>query len=194
MKTEITVGSRVIACGSLLGEVVTIKGRWIKIRLAGGTEKNVGFKDVTLAPANRAARNSNVTPGTACPKCNSHEVYHGRNVKGLVQDEDTIWGCHACGWSNIPQNGLIDGSARRRYSTTKVGDVVCVDNGDPVAVALRGMDIDDLFKVAADVLQTTQKELHSKYDHLNAGMQRMNLSNRLRKVVRADATNLKYIK
>lgn len=34
-----------------------------------------------------------------CPKCGSStEMYVGRNVKGLVVDEDRIIGCHHCDW------------------------------------------------------------------------------------------------
>ena len=35
---------------------------------------------------------------TVCPKCGSTEIYNGRTHKGLVVDEDTIAGCHACDW------------------------------------------------------------------------------------------------
>lgn len=200
---EIKVGSRVTACGGLVAKVIGIKGRWVKVQfVADGTEKNVGFKDVSplnettkaADPKKAAARAAKHACPTTCPECGSKELWAGRNVKGVVVDEDKVWGCHHCDWSNVPKNGIVAGEARRRYQTTKVGDVVCVDNGDPVATALRGLDINDVFKIAADVLQTTQKELHAKYDHLNVGQQRMNLGNRLRKAVRQNPANLKFIR
>ena len=55
-----------------------------------------------------------------------------------------------------------------------------LDNGDDLAVKLRGMKLDELFKLASKELGVTQKELHEKYDRLNPGMQRMNLGNRIR--------------
>lgn len=56
-------------------------------------------------------------------------------------------------------------------------------NGDVVAQALDGAELDDIIKPAAEALECTQKELREKYAHLNPGMQRMNIGNRLRGVV-----------
>lgn len=55
-----------------------------------------------------------------------------------------------------------------------------IDNGDDVAVQLRGMDLDDVYSTVAKALGCTEKELRERYQHLNPGMQRMNLGNRLR--------------
>lgn len=55
-------------------------------------------------------------------------------------------------------------------------------NGDTISTSLIGVTLEELYKVAAEALGTTQKELREKYEHLNPGMQRMNLGNRLRKV------------
>lgn len=55
-----------------------------------------------------------------------------------------------------------------------------VDNGDGLAKSLRGMDLGAVYAKAASVLQVPEKELRAKYAHLNAGMQRMNLGNRMR--------------
>lgn len=63
-----------------------------------------------------------------------------------------------------------------------------VNNGDEVAAALAGIEIHDLYKVAANFLKSgskhdvgiTEDELNEKYGHLNVGMQRMSLGNRLR--------------
>lgn len=55
------------------------------------------------------------------------------------------------------------------------------DVGDEVAVALRGAaDLDAVYKVAADYLGKTTKELKAKYGHLNPGQQRMNCGNAMR--------------
>lgn len=61
------------------------------------------------------------------------------------------------------------------------------DNGDDVATKLRGKTLDEVYAHAAKVLKEPEKELRKKYEHLNAGMQRMSLGNRLRKVVAAKA-------
>lgn len=209
--TNITTGSRVTANGGKLATVVSIKGRWVKVQFDhDGSEKNVGFKDVTLYTETvvskvrkekelkkierKLARVSTKTPGVVCPECGSEEVYHGRNVKGIVQDEDTIWGCHSCGWDNLAKNGVVDPAARARYTKTKIGDIVCLDNGDEVAKALRGMDLDDVIKAAADVLDVVPAELRAKYSHLNNGQIRMNLGNRIRKAVKNDPALMAYVR
>jgi len=71
-----------------------------------------------------------------------------------------------------------------RYTKDKehktAGGNVSVHCGDAVAVKLRGKSIDEVFAIAAKVLGEPEKELRAKYKHLNVGMQRMNLGNRMR--------------
>jgi hypothetical protein len=55
-----------------------------------------------------------------------------------------------------------------------------IDIGDETAAALRGKPLDEVYKLAAKVLGESEKDLHARYDHLNPGMQRMNLGNRMR--------------
>lgn len=54
---------------------------------------------------------------------------------------------------------------------------------DKVANLLLGKSLDEAYKIAAKTLKETEKDLRAKYEHLNVGMQRMNLGNRLRKAV-----------
>ncbi len=54
------------------------------------------------------------------------------------------------------------------------------DTGDELAVALRGLDLDGIYAKAAKVLGETVTDLKGDYQHLNVGMQRMNLGNRIR--------------
>lgn len=53
----------------------------------------------------------------------------------------------------------------------------------PVSQALDGMSLDEVFGVASKMCDITQKDLKEKYGHLNVGMQRMNLGNRIRGAV-----------
>lgn len=55
-----------------------------------------------------------------------------------------------------------------------------VDNGDKVAVLLRGRTLDEVYALTAKKTETPEKDLRAKYKHLNIGMQRMNLGNKLR--------------
>lgn len=34
-----------------------------------------------------------------CPKCGSTDLYAGTGVKGLIEHEDTVGGCHLCDWA-----------------------------------------------------------------------------------------------
>ena len=55
-----------------------------------------------------------------------------------------------------------------------------MDNGDELARKLRGAELDEVYAQASKVLGETQTALKQKYGHLNVGMQRMNLGNRMR--------------
>lgn len=61
------------------------------------------------------------------------------------------------------------------------------DNGDDVATKLRGKTLDEVYAHAAKTLKEPEKDLRAKYKHLNPGMQRMSLGNRLRKIANAKA-------
>jgi hypothetical protein len=70
-----------------------------------------------------------------------------------------------------------------KYEKAKApGGGTSYNNGDPVAEKLQGKDLDTVYDIVAKALKCEVKELKSKYKHLNVGMQRMNLGNRLRKV------------
>lgn len=55
---------------------------------------------------------------------------------------------------------------------------------DEVAKTMLGLDLNEMYEMAATVLGTPRHELEAKYGHLNPGLQRMNLGNRMRKVQR----------
>lgn len=56
-------------------------------------------------------------------------------------------------------------------------------NGDAVAEKLNGKTLDEVYALASKHLKEDVKALRDKYKHLNVGMQRMSLGNRLRKVL-----------
>lgn len=60
-----------------------------------------------------------------------------------------------------------------------------LDNGDAAAKLLRGKSLDETYDIAAKQLGETKLALKRKYGKLNEGMQRMNLGNRIRKVLNA---------
>ena len=79
------------------------------------------------------------------------------------------------------KNGIVPAKYLGAYVRTKIEPgVTVVDNGDTTATALRGLELDEVYAYAADALATPEATLRTKYGHLNAGQQRMNLGNRIR--------------
>lgn len=65
-------------------------------------------------------------------------------------------------------------------ANVSAGGNATMDNGDELAKKLRGVELDDVYAAASKVLGESQAALRAKYAHLNPGMQRMNLGNRMR--------------
>lgn len=57
--------------------------------------------------------------------------------------------------------------------------------GDAAAQKLLGKSLDECYEIAADICEEDEAELRAKYAHLNPGMQRMNLGNKIRGVLNA---------
>jgi hypothetical protein len=55
-----------------------------------------------------------------------------------------------------------------------------LDIDDEVAAELRGTDLSQAYRTASEATGETQKALKERYEHLNPGMQRMNLGNLVR--------------
>jgi hypothetical protein len=52
--------------------------------------------------------------------------------------------------------------------------------GDDAALALDGLSLEECYTKTSDIVGVSVKDLTAKYGHLNKGMQRMNLGNRIR--------------
>jgi hypothetical protein len=85
------------------------------------------------------------------------------------------------------KSSKTEGLITADLSTYKVSEKVRTDSGrkaidsdDATAKELRGKTLDEVYSIAGKELGQTQKELKDKYQHLNVGMQRMNLGNRIR--------------
>lgn len=77
--------------------------------------------------------------------------------------------------------------AAKRYEHDKTnktsGGHVSVNNGDKVAKMLLGKDLESVYKLAAETLGEPMKDLKTKYGHLNTGMARMCLGNKMRAII-----------
>lgn len=74
----------------------------------------------------------------------------------------------------------------KNYEAVKRNGRKSYDRGDEVAVKLRTMDLPEIYDYVAKQLDKTSTELKKRLNHLNTGMQRMNLGNMLRAQMRAD--------
>jgi hypothetical protein len=96
---------------------------------------------------------------------------------------------------NTRKNGVVDTLYLPQYVatpvTTKSGNLKrALDCGDEIAAKLRHMDLDEVYTTAADICRVAEKGLRDRFDHLNVGMQRMNLGNMIRKVLRDQAKQI----
>lgn len=55
-----------------------------------------------------------------------------------------------------------------------------IDSADAVAAMLRGLDLADVYRTASSETGEAMAALKRRYEHLNPGMQRMNLGNLIR--------------
>jgi len=62
-----------------------------------------------------------------------------------------------------------------------------LDCADDISVQLRGLSITEVYAEASKVLGESVEGLTKQYEHLNIGMQRMNLGNRIRGAIAAAA-------
>lgn len=85
-------------------------------------------------------------------------------------------------------------NARKRYQkTTSYGGEVSYDNGDQLALALRGLEPAEVCAVADTVLNAGQGFHLGRYGHLNPGQQRMNAGNRIRAAVKKETVSVDLV-
>ena len=89
-------------------------------------------------------------------------------------------------------NGVVYAGYLPQYQSYKVeckdGTIRrSVDKGDGVAHQLRGLPLTDVYKQAARITGISVSGLMGRFEHLNPGMQRMNLGNMIRKVYKDQA-------
>ncbi len=88
---------------------------------------------------------------------------------------------------NSPEGGEPAGRIAAGYSyekTTAASGRKSCDNGDAIAIDLRGRELADCYRIVSKAIGVPRKELEDKYRHLNPGQQRMCIGNRLRGFIR----------
>ncbi len=159
-------------------EVVAVKGGWTTVHTLGADtrEKKVRngalTKPVTLS--GEAYRVYEATKGRAKKVAKAPAA--PRERKSV---DERLNGVVYAGY--LPQYEAY--SQLRDDGTTRRS----VDKGDAVALQLRTMELDAIYQIVSREAQVSTRDLIARFEHLNPGMQRMNLGNMLRRVRRQAA-------
>lgn len=164
--------------------VVAVKGGWTTVKFADGTEKKVRngeISEVVVGPdrrqteskketakmENQAAEAKKPTPPVR-PAAPAHFV--GDVAPGKVAKiKDTKF--------DLSRYFVSDTKTPTGRRT--------IDCADDVAAQLRGLPIDEVYEHAAEATGIDVALLKATYGHLNVGMQRMSLGNRIRGAAKA---------
>lgn len=125
-----------------------------------------------------------------CPHCgigldNGLQTNYHLKEAGLPGTDKYEYMCLACGGEfglEIEHQKMkIDASRYQYEDCIAYSGRRSKDNGDAVALLLRGKSLDEVYKIASEHLETSVSALARQYGHLNPGQQRMCLGNRLRR-------------
>jgi hypothetical protein len=137
-------------------QLLSVSGGWSTIRTEDGQERKV--------------RNSLITPMTeqAQPAA-AAAAAAATPARRIARVKDTEF----------------DLSRYVVHDVKTMGGRRTVDCADAVAAALRGSPLDAVYQQAAVATGESVDALRARYGHLNLGMQRMNLGNRIRGAAKA---------
>lgn len=161
--------------------VVAVNGGWTTVKFADGTEKKVRngqLSEVVVGPDRRqsqpAKKETKVEAQTSKPtppvRVAAPAHFVGDVAPGKVaRIKDTKF--------DLSRYYISDTKTPTGRRT--------IDCADDVAAKLRGLPIDEVYELAAQELGMDVVVLKATYGHLNVGMQRMNLGNRIRGAAKA---------
>ena len=171
-----------IACvnGSVI-EIIAVNGGWTTIRSCDGTESKVRngqveavkhtVADVIESIDKQSHRNSIVRGKAAAKSLAKLEA----DPTAIDEDFDTPTPrLRTCGTTKYDPADYVKVKSSNGNTS--------MDKGDALAIKLRQFDLDGIYKYAATALGVPEKELRTRYAHLNPGLVRMALGNRLRAI------------
>lgn len=171
MNTEAMVNGQIV-------EIVERKGGWTTIIDHTGTQRKVRNGQIQEMPSASKMTKEEVEK----VEYNMEEALveeRGEEPKKATEKReskrDLPEGWHTIGKTPFDLSKYMVNSEVRTASGRP-----SVDAGDRVATNLRGKGLDEVYEIAAQVLEESAASLQSRYEHLNPGMQRMNLGNRIR--------------
>lgn len=196
----ISAGLNLLMADGKSASVISTKGRWVKIQnAADGVESNIsfaearasrqrfldfdGFRFDEAADITNAEVTEMLEPAAQSPLSMIAALINFQGVETpATPKEENAERC----------NGKVKAKYLPKYERTllhREGEIIrSLDNGDPIAVMLRGVEtLEEMYETVAAKIGVAEDELKAKYGHLNTGMQRMNLGNRLRTFIRKSA-------
>lgn len=144
--------------------VIETKSGWVSVKMAGpkGATKKFRAKDLEDAPkAAKAPKGEGAPARQARP---AHFVSETAGDVKIAKIKGTEF--------NLSRYFVGDTRTESGRRT--------IDCADETAASLRGMTLAQVYEHVAKAIGEPVKALQAKYEHLNSGMQRMNLGNRLR--------------
>lgn len=156
--------------------IVAVNGGWTTVRDQAGVEKKVRNGALTEPVEIKAPTTAKLLKAKAADTATSGTPKAPRAKKPLHER----------------QNGRVDAVYLQFYQGYKAeradGVVIrSVDKGDDVALAMRPLTLAQAYEFAASKIGCGVKDLQARFEHLNPGMQRMNLGNMVRRVLREAA-------
>lgn len=156
-------------------EIVATNGGWTTVHTLGADTREMKVRNGALS--------GHTTLSNQAAQLATAKAKEAKEPRAKKPVEERLNGVVYAGY--LPQyeaykTALKDGTLRRS-----------IDKGDAVAVQLRGMGLMEVYRFAAAQTGLGVKDLTARFEHLNPGMQRMNLGNMIRKVVYAAAKGAK---
>jgi len=180
MITEIEIGSQVTApitdtdgeLSYVVGVLISMNSRYAKIDLGDGTVVNVGKSKIEPIEPKKNIKKTVKKITIECPSC---------DFEHTVLSDIGEFPCDECGEliELYETKGRI--AEEYDYAPAKAasGRTSC-DNGDKVASGLRGKTLEESYIIVSEIIGEGLGATKARYDHLNAGHQRMCLGNLLR--------------
>jgi hypothetical protein len=155
----------------VMGELIKINSRFAHVRT------DIGVVKVGKTKIEKCVDKTHKEKEYFCPKCNkSHLECFENGDPDLEPFKTNKYWCQECDVEFGPRINRKPSNCKTSKGRNSL------DNGDRVALMLRGKQLEVVYEIAAKLLNISKSELLLRYNHLNPGQQRMCLGNRLRKI------------
>lgn len=160
-------------------EIVAVNGGWTTIQTLGADTREMKVRNGALGEATKL---SHQTAELAMKKAEKARAAKTPKAPRAPRAKKPL---------AERLNGVVEPLYLQFYQPYKIernGEVRrSMDKGDAVALQLREMDHEGMYRHAAHVTGLGVRDLKSRFEHLNPGMQRMNLGNMIRRVMKEQA-------